>query len=278
MPTRIEEILTNARDLLADELPSARWDDAKLIRFLNEGYKEAVITNRLLKDRMDFFIEDDVKYISLPDDILFPTRVEYNGQKISFLTHQDLDRQFEESNPPNWWQCDCGPEPLAVVFDLQNRRIGTIYPVLKDICKETYVFSPDAFGVLLTISAVDAATPFGVIVAHEDETICDGDGFVVPPYGVAVEADDRGVLRVFYDKKPGKLDSIDSVIETDSCFDIALKYYVVHMALAADMDTMDNKMSEKYLAMYAAKIEEARKDASMGYTIGDHHTNYKGFM
>ncbi len=277
MATRIEDILEGARDLLADELPSARWDDAKLIRFINEGYKEAVISNKLLKENIEFFIDDDVKFIELPDKAFLPTRIEFNGTKISFLTHQDLDRQHEEHNPPRFWECDEGPEPLAIIFDLQNRRRGRIYPILRDVRKEVYTITP-ALGVLITLGVVSPTSPFGVVVDTTDISNCDNGGFVVPIFGVVANADDRGVIKVFYDKKPGKLIDINSVIEIDSCFDIALKYYAIHMAFAADQDTMDIRMSDKYLNMYLAKIAKAKKDAANGYSIADHHTDYKGFI
>lgn len=276
MSTRIEDILEGARDLLADELPSARWDDPKLIRFLNEGYKEAVITNKLLKGDIEFFIDDDVRFLLLPDKVFLPTRVLYNGTKISFLTHQDLDRQHEEHHPSRFWECDEGPDPLALIFDLQDRRNATIFPILRDITKTPYTFNPNTLGVLLTIGTVSTGNPFGVIANVDDSA--KEDGFIIPAFGVAANADDRGVIKVFFDRKPGELTDINSVIEIDSVFDIALKYYTIHMAFAADQDTMDNRMSEKYLSMYAAKITKAKKDAAMGYTIGDHHTDYQGFV
>ncbi len=276
MATRIEDILENARDLLADALPTARWDDEKLIRFLNEGYKEAVITNKLLKGTAEFFIADDVRFIQLPDEIHLPTRVLFNGVKIPFLTHQDLDAQHEEHNPPRFWECSEGSEPKAIIFDLQDRRSGTIFPILRNINKDTYIINPNSFGVLLTIGAVSSVNPFGVVVTTTDSV--KENGFITPPLGVAVSADDVGVLKIFFNRKPGLLVNINSVIEIDSNFDIALKYYIIHMAFAADQDTMDIRMSEKYLGMYVAKIAIAKQDASMGYTVGDHHTNYKGFI
>lgn len=276
MATRIEDILENARDLLADALPTARWDDDKLIRFLNEGYKEAVITNKLLKGTAEFFIADDVRFIQLPDEIHLPTRVLFNGVKIPFLTHQDLDAQHEEHNPPRFWECSEGPEPKAIIFDLQDRRSGTIFPILRNINKDTYIINPNSFGVLLTIGAVSSVNPFGVVVTTTDSV--KENGFITPSLGVAVSADDVGVLKIFFNRKPGPLVNINSVIEIDSNFDIALKYYIIHMAFAADQDTMDIRMSEKYLGMYVAKIAIAKQDASMGYTVGDHHTDYKGFI
>jgi len=68
MATRVEEILIRARDTLADPLKE-RWDDARLLRLLDEGYKTLTAKAKLLRSKVDIPLAVGVSEYSLPPSI-----------------------------------------------------------------------------------------------------------------------------------------------------------------------------------------------------------------
>ena len=67
MATSIDNIITNARDTLADA-NKQRWTDDRLLRLIDEGQEDINIKNEILKTQFDIQIVVGVHTYPMPDD------------------------------------------------------------------------------------------------------------------------------------------------------------------------------------------------------------------
>lgn len=87
------------------------------------------------------------------------------------------------------------------------------------------------------------------------------------PYGLAYEATIiKNMMEVFYIKKPADITGLDSKIEIDDCFDIALKYYVAGKAFRDDIDAQNRALGAEELQFYERELAEAKSDDKLDFT------------
>ncbi len=134
---RISNILTRVRDTLADPTGS-RWDDARLLRLVDEAQKDICRRAKLLRTKQEIGIYNNQGTYILPDDMLLLDRVLLNGDLLPFKSHLELDRISDN------WEEDTG-FPTCVIYDKQSRQRLKLYPIPRELGADTYTFSNEGY-------------------------------------------------------------------------------------------------------------------------------------
>ena len=176
---RIQKILDSARRTLAD--PNAqRWSDDDLLALLDEGQKDFAQQTLSLLGETDVGLPLNTPYFDLPPDCMRLTRILYNGAKLPFVSHAELDNRstttngfFNQQGGADW-ESDTG-SPLAYVYDRHVQTVGRVYPMAQDPF-ETDVYSFEGvysvsagytndFGVVTFLPNDDLSSDYGIVSA-----------------------------------------------------------------------------------------------------------------
>lgn len=172
MTTRIADILTRARDSLADP-NKERWSDDRLLRLLDEGQKHFAREAKLLKATSIIHLFPDQATYTLPSDCWLITRACFKDIVIPLTSHERMDEL--DSN----WFTDTGSAVERLIFDQRLPEEIRTYPIVDDTYVEaSYTFNNS--GYLDTV--VYTGDAFGVITEAEDTL-----GIVADTYGVATD-------------------------------------------------------------------------------------------
>lgn len=94
------QIIDRVRVNIADQSTAGNrqaFSDADLLKFLNDGQREANILSWLLQDRVTLTLTSGTTEYALPVDFLSTDRVLFNGQKLEQTSLSQLD-----ANTPGW--------------------------------------------------------------------------------------------------------------------------------------------------------------------------------
>lgn len=119
--TRVEKILTRARDTLGDP-DKTRWSDERLLRLLDEGQKDLCRRAKLLRAKTEFIVFDGKSYYEMPEDFLLLDKVTINNDPIPLIGHTDLDVRVPK------WELQRGAVK-NVVYDKQLRGKIRLFPI-----------------------------------------------------------------------------------------------------------------------------------------------------
>lgn len=254
MATRIEQILTHARLVLADK-ESQRWTNEDLLLLLDEGHKDICRHSEILTGVQEVSLTPGSAYFTLPVDCWMLTRIAYLDYVLPFITHEQLDSRYPISNyvaassshlSVDWQQDEGTPE--ALIFDRTNVGEGKLYPIPDNTIRADTTFSSD-FGLVASSSDAFLSNPFGVITAA-----------VTQDFGVVV--DELSPILCYYVKNPAAIDSIYDNLATPAMFDTALKYYVIGNAFMMDLDQEYQAKGVQQLGYYNRELELAQRSAS----------------
>lgn len=140
--TRVEKILTRARDTLGDQ-DKTRWSDERLIRLLDSGQKDLCRRAKLLRAKAEFIVFDGKSYYDMPEDFLLLDKVVINNDPIPLIGHTDLDMKVSK------WETKRGAV-TNVVFDKQLRGKIRLFPIPDysngDILRVVPSYNSDTYG------------------------------------------------------------------------------------------------------------------------------------
>jgi len=111
------DVILRVRDTLADP-DGDRWDDARLLRLLDEAQKVICLKNKCLRKTIDIIAHNNQSNYNLPTDFSLLTRIKYNGKPLEIATRDNLDFKLGYT-----WMQEVGTPKYAVV-DKMNK--GTI--------------------------------------------------------------------------------------------------------------------------------------------------------
>ena len=185
MATRLQNILTRARDSLADT-NGERWSDDRLIRLASEAQQDIAKRTRILKGQASIPLNVGEHTYTLPPDVYELTRATFDDYKIPLVSYNDLDDlilrtiaadRFSEDhrdffnridNLTDRWQTETGSRVEALVFDRRNMDEIRVFPIPDDtIAEATYEFVAGGF---LSEHEYEVNSPFGVIVDTSGDT------------------------------------------------------------------------------------------------------------
>lgn len=278
MATRIEEILVRARDTLTDPLKE-RWDDARLLRLLDEGQKVLATKARLLRSNVPVplaagvfeytlppSVSPSVSVINtagqpvvvtstslqyaLPNNIFSFTRaVNELGDPILLLSHAHADNRYGRN-----WEAKTGPTVQAIIFDKQDQTKFRVYP----IPDETVVGSTTTQ--LATLNSL-----YGITVAGGLSSTYD---LVSSPYGVmtGVAQISNTSFTIYYIRYPAVITAVTDNLEIHEAYDVALKFYICGMALRDDKDVQNRSLGNEELQLFREKLADAITESSLDFS------------
>ena len=286
MATRIENILTRARDTLAD--PQAeRWSDARLLRLLDEAHKDLAKQTKILKGQHTILVEIGVHTYVLPENLWLITRAAYDNADISLVSYDHMDERVRKdrlSELPSdsrergygyrsaidysvnrTWQLDEASEITALVYDNRNLHDIRVYPIPNaGIADNNYEFTNagdisfdgDALlGVVTDITDYTFNSPFGLLAELYEPSIKVETG---DAYGVTTAIDEaKKAINIWYIRIPNEITAVDSDLETPTMFDVALKHYIVGHAFRDDLDVQYREMGAESIRLYNRELEIA---------------------
>ena len=303
MATRIENILTRARDTLAD--PTAqRWSDDRLLRILDEGHKDLAKQTKILKSQQTILVEFGVHTYTLPENLWLITRAAYADKELDLVSYDSMDKRArdEHSNSKSQdsdargssnsyehtstWPLDEGSEITALVYD--NRNLGEIrvYPIPGlGIADSNYTFENagdlaydgDALlGVVTDITGYTFYSPYGLLTELYDPRI---KVETSDDFGVTTEINEaNSAVNIWYIRIPDTITAVSDELETPAMFDVALKHYVVGHAFRDDLDVQYRDMAAESIRLYAGELAIAqdtnRRDGT--HTSSAYRSTYRG--
>lgn len=250
--SRIQDIVINVRDVLADE-SARRWSDEKLIRYLNAGINEIVIYTKCLKERIFLELEENAALYDLSDYVINFLRVQYMNKAITAKTGDELDKM----NPK--WAEDVGTEVLHVVFnDLPDGWLR-IYPRIENGLDN--VVQNQIYGGLIDITVND-------------------DIYKVPSFGDLEEGMEKYlVLHVVKKPRVVSIVTLDEEIELDSVYDKAIEYYMTAQALRADTDALNRQFGAEQLQLFNNYLTQTKTKTTQASNVVKSRTvSYQGFV
>jgi len=278
MATRIEEILTRARDTLSDPLQE-RWTDARLIRLIDEAQNTLALKAGLLRSSASIPLAQGVStyklpptnstgvvvlnnagqavevisnglVYSLPQNIHIITRGVNNlGDPIKILSHAQADKLFGTN-----WEAATGPTVKALIFDKMDQNVLKLYPIPDDSVQG------DVTSELATLNSL-----YGVTVAGGLESTYD---LMAGVYGVftGLTQITNTSITIFYIRIPAQITSVTDSLEVNPLFDKTLKLYVTGMALRDDKDTQNRSLGNEELALFNSDLQDAKKASEIDFT------------
>jgi hypothetical protein len=177
-------------------------------------------------------------------------------------------------------------------YDGVPEELSSAYGVVSEVYGSLYQFPEVLYGGLYGIVTELADMPilgeYGVLADVELLSTTESNVFlngsdpqgINGTYGVTTAfVDQVAELRYHYLYNTAELTSIDDSLVIDSVFDIALKYYVVGMALRDDLDAQNRSLAQEYLELYARELQEAIRVSERDFTQTTQYLNdYRSFI
>ena len=231
MPTRIETILAQARVALSDP-NSDRWTDSQLLTILSEGQIYAAKESKSLRNRVLIpLVEQQAEYL-LPFDTYEILRVLYKNKAIPLVSHYEMDSRASE------WEIEVAEEVQNIVYDKVNSQVIKVYPI--PVANST--FTSDIHGILTGAYDIQfEGDLYGAVFGFNDS---------IP----LPELNDN--LTVYYTQLPAELATVTDELALSPAFDVALKHFVVGMALRNNLDTQNRAVGQEELAIFNSEINK----------------------
>lgn len=244
--SKVSKVIEKIRDTLND--PNGdRWDDARLMRAINDAMMAINLRAKILRYKSTFDISANTHTYQLSDTIQTITRCTYKGIPVKFQSHEQMD------NKSTTWETDTASddEITYIIYDKLNKAQVRLYPIPS--------------------SSIDGVTPaYGVVTEI--------DGFTFNSvYGVVTSLEELlETIVMYYIKKPTEVTTIDDELPFDSSWDNAIKYYVCGHTLRDDKDTQNRAMGNEELQLYTDELKEAKdSSAEDSTTANQYETNYR---
>ena len=154
------------------------WSDAELMRYLNDMLVDIAENAQCFKTSAGIEVTSGVRRYRVPEEILVPTRMEWDGQFLEACSVEDLDQ-----NDPQWqirtgdpyvWYVELAPAGYVDLYRVPDTDgdvadFSSDYGVVTDIDDgtNTYEFSGD-YGVITAIVSnggepVEFNSDFGIV-------------------------------------------------------------------------------------------------------------------
>lgn len=261
MTTRVADIITRARDTLADP-KKERWSDDRLLRLLDEAQKDFARQTSLLKGYANIPLTPYIATYNLPDDCWRLTRAHFAERYLNLLSFEAID-----AIDINWYT-KYSSAIDALVFDHRNENTIRCYPIPDaGIVDNTYAFvttvTPDysgagQLGVVTSFSDYTLDTPYGVVTEVVDPEVY--TDWFDSAFGVVTSVEEvAGNIAVFYIRDPSPIKYLTDELEVSSRWDIALKHYIIGHAFLDDLDSQYQARGATALSLYDRELQLAKR-------------------
>lgn len=247
----VSDILTSVRDVLADQ-SKKRWQDDVLIRLLNSGVRNFILTTGYAKAKIYVGLEQEVSTYDLSNYAISIDRVMYKDKVLEAKSDVEMDL----INPT--WEDEVGLEPRYVIFENLRQGVFRIYPKVSDEASEI-ISQNQVYGGLIDINVTE---DFAIIPGMED---------------VAFSAIKHVV--VYYIERHAELTSLDDTVKLPDLYKEAVVAFVTGQALRLDQDTLNRQFGAEQLSIYDNYVTKALgKEAKANNTFHNRQVAYRGFQ
>ena len=255
----VQDIFRDVRDTLGD--PSAtRWDDATLLRAYNKGQYDIAKKTEIFKGAAGLVLNRGQYVYTLPDDFVLLKGVTFKQIPLPVYPAQQMDKIYGS----DWRSHTTTGDILAIVMDRQDVREMRVYPrpFATDLVDD-YDFTPDTFGVTVSLTDYVFDSSFGVVGSIYDADVTDIN---LTPFGIIVDALESNIIGVEYVRHPVPATSVLDTSELPAVFDQALVRYVSGTALRNDIDVQNRQMGNEELTLYTSELAEIHSVAVTSQT------------
>ncbi len=250
--SRVTSILDKARLILGDKAKT-RWTDQDLLVLLNEGLLNFITQTETLKLRSFVTIENYISLYDMSPYAISINRVDYLNSVLTTKSYEQMDKLDRT------WIDTTGSIPKYVIFNKLKANQFKIYPKIASGMADI-VTANSVYGALIDISVDEGLFTSPVLTVTEDD---------IPLY-----------LMVYYIGKPRvvTISSLDSEVDIDSMYDIAMSAYIAGQALSFDQDSLSRELSAFQLSIYNGYAAKAfTKEAENNNNFESYITEYRRF-
>lgn len=292
--SRIEDILVKVRDTLNDH-DKDRWSDEVLLRLMDEGQKDIARQTGIFKDQIAVPLRTGEHTYSIPDDTITVLRATYNNAKLKMVTTDYMDKRgltgqvlsdlgcetssrlLNTSRNSHWASSVTETDILAIVYDKLNRHRLRVWPTpVSDDLEESLLELDSLYGITVSIDTFAMLGGYGIVstIIDTDETLT-----VYKPdeFGMLTTLLEQAAVVLYRTKLTRTLLTTDDELELDSCWDEALRAYVVGKAFRNDVNAQNRALGDSELALYSRELARLQEETSKNSVSNDSFTvEYNG--
>jgi len=267
--SRVTDIFTRVRDKVGDAA-ATRWDDAVLIRVMNDGLDDIAIHTKMFRGTALIPLSQGIATYDLPTDLISLKKVLYEGRTLTLRT----SFWMEEKVDPDWRSATTPDSLEYAIFDEMDVLRLQVYPrPVNEVLTEFYTFNPTVYGFDDTLFGY-TADDYGVIAAIVDSETSDS---VVDLFGILSSIEDSKALTVIYNRHTAHVTGALDVPEVPPIYDKMLCYYIAAKLLRQDTDAQNRAYAEEEMNYYYRDLDKATSvSAGNKVTASHHHTLYNG--
>lgn len=244
----VASVLKSIREFVYDNSGN-RWSDEYLLHLIDEAQKDIAIKTKCLKGSVEFPLVINQELYVLPNNVIQPSKVLLNNCELQIISNNKLHCE-------PCYEITTGT-PTNVLFDKTNRRELRLYPIPSvDTELTVNIGDSDVFGI---VTNIDLSPNISSI------NIKDIYGTITDP-----EITDK-IIKVYYSKLPADIIDENSVLEVDSLYYKAIKYYVCGTLLRNDRDSVSRQTGMDELSLYASEIKDLKGEVVTAFTSGTHY-------
>ena len=274
----VSSLISSVRYRVGD-VPNTKFTDARIIELINEGLDDLARKVNINKGELVLPIVPFQRKLIIPDpDFIKLLRVRCNNLPVDVKSFSSIDTM------PSWEE-EIGNQLKAVVYNLNNPRELTLYPLLDEPAYTNYrqlnnfVSSDGLQGIAIDIPGVTRDNLDGIITGlRADDNlqiIYIPDG--MRPNGTLTSmADGFNLLDIKYTKRPKAVTKKEDDIDLNEMFKSALVYYISGMLLLDDTRVENINKGMLFINKYKTELENIQEHERNSYqSIADHTVRYR---
>ena len=244
-----QDIITEARYTLSD--PNAKaWSDPRLLSLVNAGLRKVAEYTQYYRDTLFIDLQDEISVYDLSPVVYKITRVEYNGEPLKFMTHDQMDKQDWD-----WQEADGDPE--VVVFDQFIQGKFKVYPYLTS-----------------TLGDVSRTSPYGIITGVINVDYVE----LVESGAISTELVSVKSLKVYYVKRL-IVSALTDTTGLPEDLEEAVAHYVAGRAFLDNQDTRNLERGKTELILFEDMVKQYKQNLNVNSVTGSaHYTEYGGAL
>ena len=249
----VSELIKSIRYKVGDS-QSKKWTDSRVIDLINEGLDDMSRKAHIKKVSLALPIVPYQRELVIPDDSFRELlRIKINGKKIRLVPFDKIDMKDN-------WENDVGTDITLVMYDKQNAKHLTLYPLLSETSTD-YSALNDATGLLIDVPDIDRDYLFGIITSAATDNTITPENVYDPTssdeYGAYTSIKDTFIIaNLVYSAQPNLVISVDDILDLDDSFRQTLIYYVSGMLLLDDNRTESVNKGTLFLQKYKLEMDE----------------------
>ena len=274
----VSSLISSVRYRVGD-VPNTKFTDVRIIELINEGLDDLARKVNINKGELVLPIVPFQRKLIIPDpDFIKLLRVRCNNLPVDVKSFSSIDTM------PSWEE-EIGNQLKAVVYNLNNPRELTLYPLLDEPAYTNYrqlnnfVSSDGLQGIAIDIPGVTRDNLDGIITGlRADDNlqiIYIPDG--MRPNGTLTSmADGFNLLDIKYTKRPKAVTNKEGDVDLNEMFKSALVYYISGMLLLDDTRGENINKGMLFINKYKTELENIQEHEMNSYqSIADHTVRYR---